>query len=206
MLTRALLRAGARVVAVELDERLASDLQRVGAGVEVVVGDARTFAWPTEPFRVVANLPFAHGTEILRRLLGDPTLPLRSADVLVQWELACKRCSVWPTTALGVLWGASYELAVVRRIAPAAFAPPPSVAAALLRATRREPPLVAPADAADYEAFVRASFGPLPLRRALPARAVRRVTEELGLDPTATGRDLDARGWALLYRSVRRRG
>jgi len=106
MLTRSLARAGARVVAVELDARLARDLRQVGGEVEVMEGDALTYTWPSQPFRVVSNLPFAHGTEILRRVLGDPAVPLRSADVIVQWELACKRCRVWPSTVLGVLWGA----------------------------------------------------------------------------------------------------
>jgi len=204
MLTRSLARAGARVVAVELDARLARDLRRLGGEVEVMERDALTYTWPSQPFRVVSNLPFAHGTEILRRVLGDPAVPLRSADVIVQWELACKRCCVWPSTVLGVLWGAWYDLAVVRRIERAAFAPPPSVAAAVLRATRREQPLVAIADSTEYERFVRRGFGPAPLRRTLPPRAVRRVTGALGLEPAASGRDLDARAWALLYASVRR--
>jgi 23S rRNA (adenine-N6)-dimethyltransferase len=204
MLTRSLARAGARVVAVELDARLAGDLRRLGGDVEVVEGDALTYPWPSQPFRIVANLPFAHGTEILRRVLRDPAVPLVSADVIVQWELAAKRCGVWPSTLLGVLWGAWYELAIVRRIERAAFAPPPSVAAGVLRATRRDRPLVAPADAADYERFVRRSFGAAPLRRTLPPRVVRRVTDAVGLDPAASGRDLDARAWALLYASVRR--
>jgi len=206
MLTRPLTRAGARVVAVELDARLARDLRRLGGDVEVVEGDALTYAWPSQPFRIVANLPFAHGTDIVRRVLGDPAVPLLSADVIVQWEFACKRCSVWPSTVLGVLWGAWHELGIVRRVEPAAFAPPPSVAAGVLRATRRARPLIDVADGVDYERFVRRSFGPAPLRRTLPPRAVRRVTETLGLDPAASGRDLDARAWALLYESVRRGG
>jgi 16S rRNA A1518/A1519 N6-dimethyltransferase RsmA/KsgA/DIM1 with predicted DNA glycosylase/AP lyase activity len=57
-----------------------------------------------------------------------------------------------------VIWTAFFELAVVRRIEPQAFAPVPSVAAAVLRARRRERPLVRPADAARYEAFVRRGF------------------------------------------------
>jgi 23S rRNA (adenine-N6)-dimethyltransferase len=206
MLTRPLARAGAHVVAVELDARLARDLRRLDGDVEVVEGDALTYTWPSQPFRIVANLPFAHATDILRRVLGEPAVPLVSADVVVQWELACKRCSVWPSTVLGVLWGAWYELGIVRRIEPAAFAPPPSVAAGVLRATRRERPLTAVENAGDFERFVRRSFGATPLRRTLPPRAVRRVTETLGVDPAASGRDLDARGWALLYQSVRRGG
>jgi 23S rRNA (adenine-N6)-dimethyltransferase len=204
MLTRALARTRARVVAVELDARLAKDLRRIEGEVRVVEADARRFTWPRAPFRVVANLPFAHGTDILRALLSDPAVPLRSADVIVQWELAAKRTRLWPSTALGVLWGAWYEVDVVRRIAPSAFAPSPSVAAGVLRASRRAVALVPTEEAHAYDAFVRRSFADAPLRRILGSRRVKRALHELGADRDARARDLDAAGWAHLYRSVRR--
>jgi 23S rRNA (adenine-N6)-dimethyltransferase len=84
MLTASLVAAGARVVAVELDGRSAEILRSRFRGVDVVRGDARLVATPREPFRVVANLPFATGTAILRRLLDDPCVPLRQADVIVE--------------------------------------------------------------------------------------------------------------------------
>lgn len=156
MLTRALVRAGARVVAIEPDRRLAARLRKLP--VTVLAEDALTVAWPREPFRVVANLPFAHAAEICRRLLSDPALPLVSADLIVEWDFAAKRARVWPSTAQGVVWSAWYELAVVRRIEARAFVPVPSVAAGVLRARRRERPLVRPADASRYERFVRQGF------------------------------------------------
>jgi len=70
-LTAELSRAAARVVAVELDARLAAGLRGRWQNVSVVEADAREVALPREPFRVVANLPF-HGTnELLRHLLDD---------------------------------------------------------------------------------------------------------------------------------------
>ena len=111
----------------------------------------------SEPFRVVANLPFAHAADICRRLLGDPRLPLRSADLIVEWDFAAKRARLWPSTAQSVLWNAWYELPSSAASSPA-FAPVPSVAAGVLRARRRERPLVRPADAPRYERFVREGF------------------------------------------------
>jgi 23S rRNA (adenine-N6)-dimethyltransferase len=175
MLTRALLAAGARVVAVEPDRRLGARLRALP--VTVLEEDALTVAWPREPFRVVANLPFVHAAAICRRLLGDPAIPLRSADLIVEWDFAAKRARLWPSTAQGVIWGAWYELSVVRRIEARAFAPVPSVAAGVLRARRRARPLVRPADASRYERFVRDGF-----RRD-------------------RARERDAHAWALAWRS-----
>ena len=194
MLTSALLRAGARVVALEPDRRLAARLLRVCPAADVVEADLLEWTWPEEPFRVVANVPFALTTELERRLFSDPRLPLRSADLVVQWEAAVKRTRIWPSTRLGVLWAAWYQLDVVRRLAPAAFAPPPSVAAAVLAARRRPEPLVPAAQAPAYEAFLERSFraGRLP-------SCARSLAPSLGLDPHADPRDLDARGWAAVW-------
>ncbi|HSC91677.1 MAG TPA: rRNA adenine N(6)-methyltransferase family protein [Gaiellaceae bacterium] len=193
MLTRALLHAGARVVAVEQDRDLAARLQRACAAADVVRGDARQTPWPDEPFRVVANLPFAHTTEICRSLLR-PSVPLLGADLVVEWGFAAKRTRVWPSTMLGVLWGAWFELTLVRRVAPASFAPPPSVVAAVLRATRREAALVAGRDAGDYARFLARAFRSARLPPGAAARAA-----ELGFDRRAAPRDLDARQWAAVW-------
>jgi 23S rRNA (adenine-N6)-dimethyltransferase len=165
MLTGALLHAGARVVAVEADRRNAARLRRACRGAEIVEGDLRRVAWPREPFRVVANLPFALAADVCRALLGDPRVPLVSADLVVEWDFAAKRARLWPATAQTVAWSAWYELAVARRIEPDAFAPRPAVAAGVLRARRRERPLVEPARAAHWAAFVRRGFRTDPRAR-----------------------------------------
>ncbi len=208
VLTGALAAAGARVRAVELDEAALRQLRARFAGdrrVEVIAADATTVRLPGEPFSVVANLPFAAGTTILRRLLGDPGLPLTQLDAIVEWGLAAKRTAVWPSTLLGCSWGAWYELELVRRVPRRCFAPPPSVDAAVLRATRRAEPFVPPGEARSYAALLRRAFdSQAPLDRLLPRRTVHRVAHEHGFDPAARARDLDVRQWASLYRAIGR--
>ena len=197
MLTSALLRAHARVVAIEPDPRLAARLRRACPGADVVEADALTTRWPEEPFRVVANLPFARATDICRTLLSDPLVPVRSADVIVQWDAAVKRTRLWPSTLLGVLWSAWHDLFVGRRIASAAFAPPPSVAAALLCARRRPVPLVRVDQAGAFESFLRRAYrsGSLP-------PCARTLAPALGIDARADPRDLDASAWAALWQET----
>ena len=55
---------------------------------------------PTEPFAVVANLPFAGSGAILSRLLRGP---VTRAVVIVDWAFAQKQVAVWPTTLKSVL-------------------------------------------------------------------------------------------------------
>ena len=58
-LTAELARAARRVVAIELDPRLADALRGRWPNVDVVCDDATAVTLPQVPFRVVANLPFA---------------------------------------------------------------------------------------------------------------------------------------------------
>ena len=197
MLTSALLRAGARVRAIEPDPQLAARLRHACPTVLVVEATVLSTPWPDVPFRVVANLPFAHATDICRALFSDPLVPLRSAHVIVEWDAAVKRARVWPSTMLGVLWGAWFELSVPRRVASAAFAPPPRVSAAVLAATRRPHPLVPACDAGAYGSFLSRAYrsGTLP-------PCARKLAPELGIDPRADPRDLDARAWAALWQET----
>jgi 23S rRNA (adenine-N6)-dimethyltransferase len=199
VLTSALARAGARVVAVELDPVLAARLR--DRFPRVVEGDARRVALPREPYRVVANLPFDGATDILRRLLEDDRLV--GADVILQWEVAAKRAALWPTTALGVIWAASFDLALVRRLPRDAFAPPPAVDAGVLRTVRRREPLVPVDQMRRYAQFVHGGFRH-GLCAVAPPLTVKRLARDLGFSPRARPCDLDARAWAALFGAVRR--
>jgi 16S rRNA A1518/A1519 N6-dimethyltransferase RsmA/KsgA/DIM1 with predicted DNA glycosylase/AP lyase activity len=176
-LTRELARTAGRVVAVELDPRWAAHLRGRWGNVEVLLGDAATLALPRRPFRVVANLPFARTTAILRHLLDDPLVPLRRADVIVEWGVAVKRALPWPSTVNDVVWGAWYASAVTRRLPRRHFEPMPAVDAGVLVFERRACPLVQPERAAGYRRFVAEGF-----RRRADAR------------------ELDAYEWARLFR------
>ena len=185
-LTAELACAARQVIAVELDPRLAAGLRGRWPNVDVLEADAREIELPHEPFRVVANLPFDGTTEILRRLLGDPTVPLVRADLVVEWGLAVKRALPWPSGVNGVVWGAWYSVAVVRRLRRGAFVPPPSVDAGVLVFERRADPLVPVAQAGEYRSFVAHGFRRGGRQGALP-------------------RDLDAREWAARFLASRAR-
>jgi 23S rRNA (adenine-N6)-dimethyltransferase len=207
ILTKAIAEAGARVVAIELDPALASKLrQRFAArpSVTVLEVDALQWSWPHDPFSVVSNLPFTGSGAILSRLLGNPRVPLRRADVIVQWEAAAKLAAVWPATLRGTFWKAWYELAISGRLARSAFSPPPGVDAGVLRVTRRPRPLVAPEEHELYWQFVASAFRvQAPLRKALrphlSPRELKRLAPVLGFAPDSYPRDLDAGQWASLF-------
>jgi 23S rRNA (adenine-N6)-dimethyltransferase len=158
--TFALARRGVRVIALEKDphwaDLLRRELVRLGAdGISVVCCDVLRYRMPRRPFRALGSLPFGATTAILRHLLDDPGSGLMRADLVVQWEVARKRAATPPTTMLSTTWVPWWTFGVGRRISAGAFRPVPAADAAVLRVTRRTPPLLPAHMAPAYADFVR---------------------------------------------------
>lgn len=127
-LTAYLVRAGARVVAVELNPRRAAILRERFPGITVVQADATAIPFPGRPFRVVANPPFGISSSLLRALLR-PGSRLVAADLVLQRAVVRKHASS-PARRFNVSAG----LMLPRR----AFLPPPQVDSAVLVVRRRK--------------------------------------------------------------------
>ena len=210
LISGALARHGARVLAVERDPGLAERLRAKFATwptVTVVEADVLTTPRPTEPYRVVANIPFGITTKILRRLLDDSG-PLDRADMIVQAEVARKRGTRGRGTLLNACWEPWFEFTTGARIPAVAFRPKPRVDAAILVVARRDPPLLDPASRRDYEQFVTAAFeGAHPTVASaltLPRAKFAPLAAELGFGVTSLPSQLDATQWVALFRAARR--
>ena len=126
-LTAHLVRAGARVVAVELHPRRAGVLRERFPGITVVQADAASIRLPGRPFRVVANPPYGISASLLGTLLA-PGSRLVAADLVLQRAVVRKYAS-GPARRFSLTAG----LTLPRR----AFLPPPHVDSAVLVVRRR---------------------------------------------------------------------
>jgi 23S rRNA (adenine-N6)-dimethyltransferase len=133
-LTRALLAAGARVIAVEAHPGRAQHLRERFTGVIVVQADARDVRLPRRPFHVVANPPFALTTALLQRLL-QPNSRLVSARLVVQEQAARRWAS--PMAPGSPRSRATYDVSLGAPIPRRAFDPRPRVDARTLVVRRR---------------------------------------------------------------------
>ena len=135
-LTRPLAEAGARVIAVERDPRVARRLAaRIAAlpNVTVVTEDALRIPLPRRPYRVVANIPFAITIALLRRLVDSR---LVAADLLVE-RGAGRRLAAPPVRKDLARWHRRFEFSLGPVIPAHQFRPVPSVDAVVLRLRRR---------------------------------------------------------------------
>ena len=126
-LTAHLVRAGARVIAVELHPGRAAVLRERFPGITVLHADATAIRLPGRPFRVVANPPYGISASLLHTLLA-PGTRLVAADLVLQRAVARKYAS-----------GAArrFSLTVGLTLPRRAFLPPPHVDSAVLVVRRR---------------------------------------------------------------------
>lgn len=203
-LTLGLLEAGARVTAVEIDQRLADLLPRTvaelspGAPLEVVTGDALRVAIPGAPTRLVANLPYNVSVPVLLHLL-DTVPSLATALVMVQAEVGQRIAAPPGSRTYGVpsvkaAWYGDWSLA--GNISRQVFWPLPRVDSVLVSFTRTEAPGSAEERARTFE-LVDAAFGQRRkmLRQALagPLGGAAAASARLiasGVDPTRRGEQL----------------
>ncbi len=156
-LTRAVAARGARVIALERDPDWVRVLRREAprwGEVEVVRGDALTFALPHEPHRVVSSVPYGISTQLVRRLLREGH-GMERAVVVLQLEAARRLTSGGRFAATWAPW---FTFSVGRRIEPCAFRPVPSVRSAIVTIEPRPVPLLSPAVLPAYERFLRTAF------------------------------------------------
>ena len=169
-LTRGLLAAGARrVLAVEKDARCLPALEQIAGAapgrLTVLHGDALDLdplAHLTPPVRVVANLPYNIGTELLVRWLGPRDWPpfWQSLTLMFQREVAERIVAQPGSRAYGRLallaqWRA--EAQIVLRVPAAAFTPPPKVDSAVVHLSALPTPRY-PADPAVLQRVVARAF------------------------------------------------
>ena len=114
-LSRALIRRGAQVIAVEADPVWAARLYELGLRkgdglLQVVNTDFFSWPLPDRPFRVLACPPFGATTAILHRLFDPPQGSLGRADLLVLWEVARKRATTPPATLVSTAWAPWWHL------------------------------------------------------------------------------------------------
>ena len=202
VLTKELAQRAAKVVSIEVDERLPPLLAETMAGVDnfklvlqdVLKVDLRALIeeeFPGMPVAVCANLPYYITSPIVMKLLGD-RLPIQNLTVMVQKEAADRLAAAPGTRASSAISCAVSYYATSKLMftaAPGSFYPAPKVTSAVVRMDIRLTPAVQVEDEDGYFALIRAAFGQ---RRKTAANA---IASGLGLPKDAVTAAIEAAGF-----------
>ena len=211
-LTRALLEAGAKVIAVEKDARFIPLLQALADAADgrltVVEADALAVdeAALAPSGHVVSNLPYNVGTPLLLKWLTGPWRP-KSMTLMFQKEVADRIAAKPGASAYGRLSVISQAVAnaqVVMDLPARAFTPPPKVASAVVRLDPR-PDQPSDADLAALEKVTAAAFGQRRkmLRSSLKALGGEALCEAAGIDPNLRAEVVPIDGMLALARQLK---
>jgi 16S rRNA (adenine1518-N6/adenine1519-N6)-dimethyltransferase len=199
-LTRALLAEGARrVVAIERDDRCLPALAEISdhykGRLKLISGDALAFN-PKDhlkgPVKIVANLPYNIGTELLVRWLTPTTWPpfWDSLTLMFQREVAQRIVAAPGSKAYGrlsILAGWRSDAKIVMDLPPQAFTPAPKVSSSVVHITKLSKPKF-DCNAKVLERVVAAAFGQRRkmLRASLKSLApdIQDRLRAVGIEPT----------------------
>jgi 16S rRNA (adenine1518-N6/adenine1519-N6)-dimethyltransferase len=211
VLTEALARQARTVIAIELDDELASRLRRrfeSARNVRIYPGNALDVN-PCDcfsgPYKLVANIPYYITGPLLRHLLETACQP-KLLVLMLQREVA-ERLVARPgaLSLLGVSVQYYARARLVARVPAAAFFPRPKVDSAVVRLEPYRLP--SSADARFFE-VARAGFSTKrkQLRNALAAGleiekpSAEALLQAAGIDPTARAETLSIDDWEILGR------
>ncbi|MDX0675242.1 16S rRNA (adenine(1518)-N(6)/adenine(1519)-N(6))-dimethyltransferase RsmA [Sinorhizobium medicae] len=195
-LTRAILALGAKkVVAIERDSRCLPALAEIGAHyperLDVVEGDALKVdfeALADGPVRIIANLPYNVGTQLLVNWLLPGRWPpfWQSMTLMFQREVGL-RIVASPDDdhygRLGVLCGWRTKASLAFDVPPQAFTPPPKVTSTVVHLEPIEVPI--PCSPAVLEKVTQAAFGQRRkmLRQSVKPLGGEALLAKAGIDP-----------------------
>jgi 16S rRNA (adenine1518-N6/adenine1519-N6)-dimethyltransferase len=215
ILTKELAERAGRVIAIELDDRLAAHLkERLSSLANVTIlnedvlhiDPAELLGRPTT-YKVVANLPYYITSPVLRHFL-EASLKPETMLVMVQKEVA-EAIVAGPgrrsLLSISVQFYGKPE--IVSYVPPQAFYPAPAVESAILRIEVYPQPAVAVADEQGFFDLVRAGFAAARKQIAnslaqglkLPKEEVQTLLQRAEIAPQRRAETLTLEEWARLW-------
>ncbi len=202
VITSALAQRAKQVIAIEVEPATATLLRKNTAryeNVTVIEDDFLSTKLPSEPYKIVANIPFHLSSAILRKI-SESANPPRAAYLIVQKQFANKLLPDHPgfSSQLGMVLGVRFQFRVRRRLQRTDFWPHPNVDTVFLEILHRDQPLLPPEQWAEYESFITLHFTTPTAFAELPLGAIGKLA---GTKPS----NLTLAQWLQLFLIVRSR-
>lgn len=209
IITEQLARRYQRVVAIEKDPRLAALLRDRFADmphVTICQGDFLRFSLPSEPYHVVANIPFTITSAIVAKLTAGGRSP-ESAHLIMQREAANTLLGRPHESLRTILLKPWFEGDLLHHFRRVDFTPAPRVDVVMLRLRKRGPPLVRRVDRQyfrDFAVYVFTAWQPTveeTIKRLCGRRQLDALRRQLDFDIAIIPTNMTIEQWLMLFAS-----
>ncbi len=224
VLTAALLQKTSRVTTIEFDARMIPLMQRYinqelanqpGApkvkpdqgipGLTIINENALHVPFPSDPYKIVANIPYHITSPLLRHAFLESPRPPQSLTLLIQREVAEKIADRKDASLLTIIVGLFGTARLVRTVPPGSFLPPPKVDSAVLHIDSYPQPK---ADAATIEKVMKLAKAGFTQKRKMLRNTIaalpggEEALKKAGIDLTRRPQTLSIEEWIELARMM----
>lgn len=208
ILTRELAARAGKVLAIEIDPRWipiakAYAGETAKAELTFVQGNALHVPFPTEPYKIVANIPYHITSPLLRHAFLESSRAPDSLTLLIQKEVAQNICDTENAGILTIMVALFGKARYVTDVPPDCFVPPPKVDSAVLHISCYEKPLASPEEIEKVLWLLRTAFAQ---KRKMLSNTIGRLDEgmeklaRVNVEPTRRPQTLSVEEWIALSR------
>jgi 16S rRNA (adenine1518-N6/adenine1519-N6)-dimethyltransferase len=209
VLTKRLLEAGAKVVAVEKDDQLSEMLgEKFGEQIELIHGDILETAPPAGKYKLVANIPYNITGAILEKFLSAENQP-EMMVLLVQKEVAQRIVARDNKESILSISVKTYGIPhYVETVLAGSFAPAPKVDSAIIKIEDISKDFFANFKEKSFFTMLQAGFQSKRkklssnLSKIYPKEAVLNAFQELNLDENVRAEDVSLENWQNLAENL----
>ncbi len=216
VLTKALVEAGAKVIAIEADRDLITELEVKFPQAKIIFSDvlkvdisdlSRISNFAFRNYKVVANLPYNIASAVIEKFFTAP-IPPSEMIVMVQKEVADRILAApGEMSVLSVACQLYADVSRVTNVAPGAFSPPPKVESAVIRLETKKRRIkneeIIQLAKVGFSSRRKQLHGNLAAAQVASSEEVKRSLQALGLAATARAQELSVDNWAQLFEKLR---
>ncbi|GIP63272.1 ribosomal RNA small subunit methyltransferase A [Virgibacillus pantothenticus] len=144
-LTTILAQKAAKVLAVEYDHTFVQILKLKTAknkNTQIIHEDILKINLPKKKYVVVASIPYAITTPIMKMLLNHPSGAFDRGVIIMEKGAGKRFTATFIRNAYVLVWRMWFDLTYMKDVSRDCFSPPPKVDSAMIKITRKNQPLI----------------------------------------------------------------
>lgn len=210
IITRELAKVCKKVIGVEVDKKLYTDLVKKfskNKKIEIILHNFLTFNLPNkETYKIFANIPFNLTADIINKITKTKNPP-SEAFLIIQREAALKFSGqpYYKESQFSLLLKPFFELKIIAKLKKTDFWPQPKVNAVLLQIKKRKEPIVKQDQAQLYKDFIVYAFNQWKptlkqaLRKIFTGAQYNKLSYNLNFNINSRPTDLNFEQWIAMF-------